>query len=396
MTVVTKLERLRGIALDTRRGPRIRCMTRLRFGRLSLLVAGSLLAVAGCSSSTPAASTSPPAAPSSTSLSTPPFTSPSANEAVVVVSGFAAQSPFTTPTEACTSGLAAGLSDTGLREALLAAGYNVYTSPAQVGTGQITRFDGQGPFSDCPTPLPEDLTVNALEPIDASGKRLSAFINYLNSEYGVDTVDIVAHSMGGLFSRSAIKAIKDGGSPVTVRSFVTIGTPWEGSFSNDMATGAIPKNDCAGQESCTYVLEQVEKARASGQVGSAAQLTSAFLNGTDGKPGWNDAQGDALAGIPVTLFAGDRLTVANGNPLVWPNDGLVAQHSALATNVSDTVLPHRACVIRPDVHSAFFTTSLKLPQDRALTYDPVVMHGVIDALNNASTADSTLNRAGCP
>ena len=51
------------------------------------------------------------------------------SHAVVIVSGGAAVSPFTTPTQACGSGLAAGNTDTALREALLKAGHQVFTSP---------------------------------------------------------------------------------------------------------------------------------------------------------------------------------------------------------------------------------------------------------------------------
>ena len=57
------------------------------------------------------------------------------SHAVVIVSGGAAVSPFTTPTQACGSGLAAGNTDTALREALLKAGHQVFTSPAAAGEG---------------------------------------------------------------------------------------------------------------------------------------------------------------------------------------------------------------------------------------------------------------------
>ena len=82
--------------------------------------------------------------------------------ALVVVSGGDAESPFTTPTAACKEGLAAGNTDTALREHLLAAGYNVYTSPAKEGPGQIESSPGFGGFSDGPPALPESMTVNAV------------------------------------------------------------------------------------------------------------------------------------------------------------------------------------------------------------------------------------------
>jgi len=317
-------------------------------------------------------------------------------QAVVVVSGFAAQSPFTTPTQACESGAPAGLSDTGLRASLLKAGYQVYTSPAQVGPGQITSLKGPGAFDDCPTALPESMTVNALNPIDEGGAKLSTFVNYLNTEYGITSIDIVAHSMGGLFSRSGIKALQDNGSAVAVRSLITIGTPWEGSFAKNIASGAVPRSACGKQPSCLDVVKQVRKATKTGAVKDPEQLSTKYLDGADGASGWNAAQGDALANIPVTLFAGNLLKFSGGNPTVWPNDGLIQETSALARGVSDSVLPHRQCFVRPDVHSAFFTKALKLTTDQALTYDPVVLEGVNTALEGADTALTSPNRQGCP
>ncbi len=347
-------------------------------------IAVAVGALSGCTSSSP----EPSASPSGSSQAN--------SQAVVVVSGFAAQSPFTTPTEACKSGDAAGLSDTGFRTSLLAAGYQVYTSPAQVGPGQISSFDGQGAFDDCPTALPESMTVNALDPIDEGGERLRNFVNYLNTEYGVTSVDLVAHSMGGLFSRSAIKALKDSGSSVTVRSLTTVGTPWEGSFAEDIAAGAIPESACGGEASCEETVKQVKEVSTSGQVKAPEQLSAAFLDGENGKPGWNQAQEGALTGIPVTLFAGNLLTLKDGNPQVWPNDGLAQESSALAPGVSDAVLPHRQCFVRPDVHSAFFSEALGFKKEQALTYDPVVLNQINEVLADVDTALSQPNRVGCP
>ena len=60
-----------------------------------------------------------------------------ASTAVVIVSGGDATSPFTTADQACATGLAAGNSDTALREYLLKQGYAVFTSPAMAGRGQV-------------------------------------------------------------------------------------------------------------------------------------------------------------------------------------------------------------------------------------------------------------------
>ena len=58
----------------------------------------------------------------------------SASQAVVIVSGGDATSPYTSKDEACATGLAAGNTDTALREFLLKQGYTVFTSPAMAGT----------------------------------------------------------------------------------------------------------------------------------------------------------------------------------------------------------------------------------------------------------------------
>ena len=61
---------------------------------------------------------------------------PNATHAVVIVSGGDAISPFTTPTDGCAAGQAAGSTDTALRDALLGAGIPVFTSPANAGPGR--------------------------------------------------------------------------------------------------------------------------------------------------------------------------------------------------------------------------------------------------------------------
>jgi len=129
--------------------------------------------------------------------------------ALVIVSGGDAESPFTTPQQACASGLAAGNSDTALREHLLAAGHMVFTSPAKSGPGTIAASLGFGGFADGPDPLPAVLTVNSVGDIDQAGHNLAAFWMYLQQTYGVTELDVVGHSMGGLFARAAIRVLKE-------------------------------------------------------------------------------------------------------------------------------------------------------------------------------------------
>ena len=88
---------------------------------------------------------------------------PNNSKAVVIVSGGAAVSPFTTPKSACKTGYAAGSTDTYMRDYLLAKGYKVFTSPAMAGYGPVpAEADvAAGPFADCPKALPEYMTVNS-------------------------------------------------------------------------------------------------------------------------------------------------------------------------------------------------------------------------------------------
>jgi pimeloyl-ACP methyl ester carboxylesterase len=302
--------------------------------------------------------------------------------AVVIVSGGAAVSPFTTPTEACQTGLAAGNTDTYLREGLLAAGHRVFTSPARIGDGIVTEDTGWGGFSDVPTPLPAEMTVNAVGDIDEAGGSLSRFLTHLHESLGVAEVDIVAHSMGGLFSRAAIRVLREARSPLRIRSLTTIGTPWTGGFSADYAAGDVPLSECNGDPACEMSMKEFAKLVAASSEGAGEEVTAAYLAGPGG---WNERQGDALAGIPVVVIGGDYFGTP-GNPQVWPNDGLVALRSALAEDVPEAVLADRVSHTFPDVHSIYFANALGLEWDRALTWDPDVLAVVERAIAGAGGA----------
>ena len=90
---------------------------------------------------------------------------------VVMVSGGGAISPFTTPTSGCATGLSAGSTDTGMREALLGAGVPVYTSPANIGRLPVTNDPDINGFDGHPEQLPAELTVNAAGSIDVAGQQ---------------------------------------------------------------------------------------------------------------------------------------------------------------------------------------------------------------------------------
>lgn len=314
--------------------------------------------------------------------------------AVVIVSGGDATTPFTGPDQSCATGLAAGNTDTALREYLLGKGYTVYTSPAMAGRGQVVDQTGFGPFGVCPITLPENMTVDSTGSIDTAGEHLARFLTWLHTDRGVNEVDFVGHSMGGLYSRAAIRVLASTNSPLKVRSLTTIGTPWQGSYLSDFANGLIPLSDCRGDTFCETAMkgfgDEVKRLMA----GSGREVNQAFLMG---KNGWNEYQSGVLDKIPVVLIGGKRFTKdGRVNSAVWPNDGVVALQSALAKDVSDPVLPHRRCSTFDDTHSIYVSNLAGLEQKTALTWDPQVLEVVHKAIDDAPTALDGRNREGCP
>lgn len=299
--------------------------------------------------------------------------------AVVIVSGGSAISPFTTPDAGCTQGQAAGSSDTFLRAGLLAAGFEVFTSPASP-TGVADADPGFAGFSGPPEILPAELTVNPVGPLDDAGACLARFLGHLATRYGYGEFHLVGHSMGGLFSRAALRVLATEGSPLPVRSLTTLGTPWTGAFAADHRLGDLTRDAIGGDERVEALLAGLaEEASGLPKDNAADQVTHSYLAGP---AGWNERQAGVLDDLEVTLLAGELLswTSAAGRK-VSPNDGLVATASALAEEVSAAVLPRRVSRTFPDAHSVFFCDLLGLPWERALTWDPDVLDAVIEAIN---------------
>jgi triacylglycerol esterase/lipase EstA (alpha/beta hydrolase family) len=105
------------------------------------------------------------------------------------------------------------------------------------GRGQVVDQTGFGPFGVCPVTLPDNMTVNSTGSIDTAGEHLARFLTWLHTDKGVNEVDFVAHSMGGLYSRAAIRVLTTTNSPVKVRSLTTIGTPWQWPAAADRLPG---------------------------------------------------------------------------------------------------------------------------------------------------------------
>lgn len=315
----------------------------------------------------------------------------SANTAVVIVSGGAAVSPFTTPKNACSKGYAAGSTDSFMREYLLGKGYKVFTSPAMAGYGQVPAEAGKeaGPFADCPKALPEYMTVNSTGDIQLAGVHLANFVEYLRRQYGIRQVHFVAHSMGGLYSRSAIQYLKQTKSKVKALSLTTLGTPWQGTPFANPTDPKDPVSGCDGQEICKFMLSVFD---------TEAPIIRVELN-REQMTKLNAFNAGVLDQIPVTLIGGNAFTKPGGNPNIWPNDGIVDLASAMAQDVPDSVIKHRQChLYEGGTHSLWVSENSHpaLPDDTAITWNNTVGAWVDEAIRGAKKAFSQPNRLGCP
>ena len=355
----------------------------LRVGRWASALLAAALVASGC-------------APTRTTET--PAPGPAASRAVVIVSGGGATTPFTTPTQACKDGdgfLSAGNTATGLRDHLLNAGKQVFTAPTMAGWGTVAEPDPKsfGPFSGCPTALPESMTIMATGDISAGGERLARFLGHLHTKYGITDVDLVGHSNGGLWSRSAIWVLKHTDDPpVTVRSLTTLGTPHEGSVPGRYTWNEIGIEACMGDAFCEAFNKAWVPYAEKGDKGINREDTVTYLNGPDG---WNAAQGDALQDIPVTLIGGTYFDKAGGDPTVWPYDGIVSRSSAWASSLPDSVIPHRTCWSGPLTHSIFVSDFAKSDWSTAMTWNKDALERVNQAIENSATALSQPTRRGC-
>ena len=330
--------------------------------------------------------------------STPAFAPASKqSRAVVLVSGGATRTPFTTPTQACKDGdrfLAAGNTFTALRKFLLGKGKQVFTAPVMDNWGIVKEApdDKVGPFTQCPLLLPESLTILSTGDWNAGGLRLARFLEHLQSRYGITDVDLVGHSNGGMWSRAAIKVLKDSNSPIKVRSLTTLSTPHTGSTPPRFYAGEIKETACMKDDFCLKSVNGWKDLVKKADKGLSALNTVWY---TSGPGGWNDAQGSALRGIPVTLMGGTYLQVAGGDPTLWPYDGTVPRYSAFALGVSPDVIPWRTCWQGPLLHWIGWADQLNLSRDRSITDNPAAMERVNQAIDEADISLKKPNRQGC-
>lgn len=346
----------------------------------------------------------------------PPPQQPQTPHAVVLVSGFHAPSPFTTPALACqptancgTGCFTAGNTDSYLRERLLAAGYAVYTAPAMPGGGRAVSNSEWGGFQACAAePLPEWMTSDPDRDPELCGVRVAAFINYLQATYGVQSVDLVGHSMGGLFSRAAIKELALRRSTVRIRSLHTIGSPWWGGvvwanmYFGTQQVGVpgffLTPADCQGDVNCTSIYAEEEKAydTDAGIAISPVVLAGPWFNGVfNAQQAGQLAQADAAVHLYVGTFysAPNRTGFVPDAPYgpIWPHDGLPQAQAVAAVGIPPSILPPSLLRFNksyPDVHSAFVANVIGLPLSAGLTWDPAVADDLIANLNKLPAVKS--------
>jgi pimeloyl-ACP methyl ester carboxylesterase len=292
-------------------------------------------------------------------------------DAVVLVSGGAAVTPYTDPERAAASGLAAGNTMTALRAHFLGRGIRVFTAPARIGAGEVEEDAGWQGFADVPVVLPADVTINAVGRVDDAGVALAGFLRRLAVDKGVRSIDLVGHSMGGLFSRAAIRELGD--DSLRIERLVTLGTPWDGSVLGDVLDGEVSEEDAHDDPATRQIFAEVRPYADAHSQGAAHEVSRRFLRE------WNDAQAGVLDRIPVTAIGAGYFAAATEPTQLWPHDGLVSLTSGRADEVPAAVLPTvERHSFSDHVHSIFFAEAFGLPWDRALTWDPDVF-AVVDA-----------------
>lgn len=294
--------------------------------------------------------------------------------AVVLVSGGDAVTPYTTPEQGCSVGLAAGNTCTALRAHLLGAGLAVYTAPAMNARTEVVDPDpgSFGAFGGAPEVLGAHMTIISNADIDNAGEHLAHSANYLHRTRGVRAVDWVGHSNGGLYARAAARILRDTASPVRTGSLLTLGTPWMGSVPFRVVFDELPESALLGNQVALDLVAAMRE-EVKGDLGLAREQLYTYLLGPNG---WNAAQASVLDDIPVRMIGGTYLADPTGDQEVWPFDGLVSEHSALGRGLPDSLVPDRQTASYPLTHSIYISAMLGLPWDTALTWNADVLGDV--------------------
>ncbi|HST38695.1 MAG TPA: hypothetical protein VLK58_04265 [Conexibacter sp.] len=250
---------------------------------------------------------------------------PAPGSAVVFVSGFTTTTPFTSSAPQCAGQEGPTWSaPTGAPALLRAAGYAVFTAP--IGNHGETAAPCVAPGQPVPS---SSATIDSNGDVDANGQALLTFLSFLRTSYGITSVQLVGHSDGGLWSRSAFTQYPTATAPTpTVRSLTTLGTPHTGSFAADLAEyvhGGQCDTTGIEQEICQLLLPVLDDLIANLGDDAVKELSSSYL------AGWNRQQS---IGCPVTVVAGTYVSLPSWigwavPSYYFPDDGVVGEASGL-------------------------------------------------------------------
>lgn len=294
--------------------------------------------------------------------------------AVVLVSGVESDTPFSTPDPSC-AGQEGPAWAPMVAPTLRAGQVAVFTAPA--GPGGLLQLSCTAGGPDV-TPAQ---IINSNGDVNLNGQALAAFLTFLQQNYGVQQVQLVSHSDGGLWSRSAITQQKGG---PTILSLTTIGTPHTGSFVADVATHAanFPCKGLADKARCA-AIRAVAKV-VFDEIGETAlyQLSSPFL------AGWNQQQ--EIGACPIATIAGtasNEHVFSGASSYYNPSDGLVGEASGL--NQTAAALDQSQIEAAPGLNVVsrltfpdYHTPALGKPDE--LT-DPDLAAAVLGAVQRGST-----------
>lgn len=312
------------------------------------------------------------------------FAAQPANQAVVLVSGLNSPTPFTTPDPSC-AGKEGDVWGTLIAPQLKQQGFNVYTAPASKG-GQT--------FTPCGGSPPPSAYIDATQGIDQNGQALASFLAYLNQTFGVTDVQIVAHSYGGLWSRSAFSQNSPYSASLRIDSLTTLGSPQTGSFAADLAqfmVGAscdkVPTR--IARLACELFQNLVERDVQYLGPEAVEELTSTYIGA------WNPSQ--EIGSCPVTPIAGTFVDLGQTidnllGSYYLPNDGLVGLGSAAYTTAPKPYSPPSIPGLQPVASfDVVHGSALSFLSQNNLLNQQAIVDRIVQALNQGSTANCVKN-----
>jgi triacylglycerol lipase len=303
--------------------------------------------------------------------------------AIVLVSGVESLTPFTTPDPSC-AGQEGNAWSPMVAPTLKGAQLAVFTAPVAPNGKSNPSCAAGGPD------VSAAMEINSNGDVDAGGLALSEFLTFLQQSYGVATVQLVGHSDGGLWSRSAITQLQGGPA---ILSLTTIGTPHTGSWVADVGTHAsnFPCTGLKNGSRCAVARAVAKIVFA--DIGETAmyELSSPFLET------WNPQQ--VIGACPVTTLAGtasDDSVFSDASLYYNPSDGLVGEASGLnqdAEALDGSTIPAAPGldVVARQTFPDFHTPALGEPDELS---DAALAAVVLSAVQSGATNTTTCGVVG--